>query len=611
MGITVVTTRVAATVDTAPYTQDITTPDLGELFPKGALIIVTKATVDGTAVDDAVFSWGAATGAANEWVTSFTSDHNLATSNSYNVWDSSKCIKLLNPTDGTIDGEAEFSAWITNGIRINWTNAPAAAYLITVVLVAGTDLLVHANNSGDLDNILNHETDITAPGFTPDIIITGMTKGTGGQEGSSRGSGWFGHGFVHFDGDSTITQRGLGICWRDGRNTTTNNMFMRDDAGCVWANLGNNVDFWLEFSDFDANGFSVTTRNDGGNNQVMNYLALSFGGAVDSWVGTHTTPTGVNGDTSDAGPSFIPQAVLLIPNLGEAWNTGYVDNRSGSHAFSVFDADDEYANSTSDEDNVGTTNSQSLSDDRAVALPDDDGALDIEATFVSFDANGWTLNYSNAPAAAKLWPALAIEEEAGGVSYTLTAVQGSLTLTGQAITLPVARQLTSAQGSLTLTGQTALLPLNRMLTASQGSYVLSGQAVGLDFSGGATLVAAQGSYALSGQAMTPTIAVYLAMAQGAYVLSGQTALLPLSRLLTAAQGAYVLSGQDMLLTIAMILTAAQGSYVLSGQDITLFTGILFGDPDNTTFIFFRDGRSFALFRDRRSYVEFNDRRTKA
>ncbi len=39
-----------------------------------------------------------------------------------------ECVMILQPGGSTVDGEADFASFITNGVRINWGNAPAAAF---------------------------------------------------------------------------------------------------------------------------------------------------------------------------------------------------------------------------------------------------------------------------------------------------------------------------------------------------------------------------------------------------------------------------------------------------------------------------------------------------
>jgi hypothetical protein len=69
----------------------------------------------------------------------------------------------------------------------------------------------------------------------------------------------------------------------------------------------------------------------------------------------------------------------------------------------------------SDENAADTTNTQSLVDDQAVYIENQAGSSVIfNATYVSFDANGWTLNYGVTEGTANKWIAFAIEEDVAG-----------------------------------------------------------------------------------------------------------------------------------------------------------------------------------------------------
>ena len=156
-------------------------------------------------------------------------------------------------------------------------------------------------------------------------------------------------------------------------------------------------------------------------------------------------------------------------------------------------------------------------------------------------------------------------------SYTLTAAQGSYSLTGQDVALLASRSLAAAQGSYTLTGQDAALLRLFTLTAAQGSYSLSGQAVALAAS--RLIAAGQGSYTLTGQAVGLLASWVLAAGQGAYALTGQAAGLTYTPLgsysLLADAGSYTITGQSVGLLASRLLAAAAGSYSLSGQDVGL------------------------------------------
>lgn len=150
---------------------------------------------------------------------------------------------------------------------------------------------------------------------------------------------------------------------------------------------------------------------------------------------------------------------------------------------------------------------------------------------------------------------------------TITAGQGTYTITGNAATLSRQVYLTAAQGTYTITGNAATLRRNIPLTAGQGSYSITGN--GASLKAGRLLTAAQGSYSITGQAALLSRQVYLSAGQGSYSITGNAASLLRGLLLTAAQGSYTVTGQAANLSRQVYLTAAQGSYNLTGQDVIL------------------------------------------
>lgn len=143
-----------------------------------------------------------------------------------------------------------------------------------------------------------------------------------------------------------------------------------------------------------------------------------------------------------------------------------------------------------------------------------------------------------------------IIKETSGTSYTLTADQGSYSLTGQAANLLENRIVTAAQGSYILTGQNANLTYSTasVLLAAQGSYTLIGSDALVDTS----MNADQGSYTLTGfdanLVYTPLNAYTLVAAQGSYSLTGFTANLLENTVLVANKGQYNLTGNFAILT---------------------------------------------------------------
>jgi hypothetical protein len=150
-----------------------------------------------------------------------------------------------------------------------------------------------------------------------------------------------------------------------------------------------------------------------------------------------------------------------------------------------------------------------------------------------------------------------------GARLTLTAEQGSYSLSGQDASLERGYPLTAAQGSYTLAGQDAALRTGLTLTAEQGTYGVSGQDAGLKSA--LLLTAAQGAYTLTGYGVaspstsTPAPLPHLGLLDG---LGGVLKLV-------AEQGSYTISGQDATLRTAYRLRPDIGDYNLAGMSSSL------------------------------------------
>lgn len=162
-------------------------------------------------------------------------------------------------------------------------------------------------------------------------------------------------------------------------------------------------------------------------------------------------------------------------------------------------------------------------------------------------------------------------------NYTLTAQNGSYSVTGQSAGINRGRVLAASAGSYSLSGQDAVITYvpvvsGYTLTAQAGSYAVAGQSASL--AKGRVLIANNGSYSYSGQSATLLRSKLIAAQAGSYAYAGQSAILTYTPnanayTLTALSGSYSLSGQSATLTRSRLLTAQAGSYALTGQSATL------------------------------------------
>ncbi len=407
MAITTAIVRQAALTSTG--TQDYTSSGFGTA--KGAIFIVTQGVTDGTAANHINLSLGWTDGTRDRCLNKQRED-GVTTTDSRRKSASSVILMLNTNGNGTTLAEAAFSAFITDGVRINWTTVDSA-FLVTCILLGGSDLSIYAGHAA-VPTTASSSTDVTDPGFEPDIVLVATSDGIAID--SANGASWNENSFgvVHNDGGGTITNRGIFDQYQDSV-TTTNPSAYYSATYCLGDlnTTGGTTQWEASLTAFDSSGFSITTSGTGGATSTdAIYLALKFANHS-SGVITHTTPTSTGND-AETGFGFTPQFVMMGMGFHEAVDTGYENANAGPFGFSAFTASAEFSNTVATEDGASTSNEQSLSDNQAVNLADHDGTTGLTASFVSMDANGFTLNYANVEAAGKLFWAWAVEESGAG-----------------------------------------------------------------------------------------------------------------------------------------------------------------------------------------------------
>lgn len=412
---------VRAAANTSTGDQDFRDPNM-TVTPTAALLYITRATADGVAADHAIIGGGAAKSTTERFAWSIHSEHALGTTDANKIFMTDQCICLLDSTGTAVDGEADFVSFLADvgagaGVRINWGNAPASAYLVTVVLFAADNVACGTYTTGAAAS----NTTTVTPGFElSDLFL--VSTGQGSSLDTIEANALLSMGVAHYDG--AITQRVATIFDRDNAAAVGVTSQARTDR--VALEIGNTgAEVWgSELTAVTATQFTVTQRTAGGGSDVVGYLALDFG-SVGSWVGNTASPTST-GNQAISAPSFTPQGVMMFLSAMEAFATAYTDTRAGSYGISAFTADDEYSNTISIEDASDPSNTQSLSDDTAVNMPSDAGVALCVASFVSMDANGWTLNHTAVAATAKIWFAFALEQDAPPASAVGPLIGGKL-----------------------------------------------------------------------------------------------------------------------------------------------------------------------------------------
>ncbi len=395
----VVVTRVATA--TATGNQTITFAEALDTAPKALKFIVSSATADNTATANAIMSIGVATvSPAEEFCLVWTGRDAVNPSDSFRRSMDDACVAIT-LANGAIDGQATLVSASTTNVVINWTDASAAAYLLTVIAYDCAEAYLA---SFIMPVTLDTSTTIS-PGFEFDLaFVISHTREIPVNRASARVS----YGVLTYNG-TTFSQMCYTTHSVDNVSPTQNAAQLNTTYGMT--GQLSNVGTFLEGVLFSASGndiLATTKIADQATADVTGViLALRFD-SLGVYAGVIDTPTST-GTQSYGGPGFSPSHLEVIGTLTEAVNTAYTDGRAGAWAIGVADTTRSYSVAYADEDAQATSDTQSLVDDILVNMPLDSGAAGIVATLDSYTSSGPVFDFTTVTATAKKWILVALE----------------------------------------------------------------------------------------------------------------------------------------------------------------------------------------------------------
>lgn len=110
---------------------------------KAVLLFGVQATATGFQAGGGWF-FGAATGTANRWAKAGFSANAAAGGDSWRENDTAACIHTITDATGAADGVADFVSFDSDGFTINWSNAPASAWIVHYLVIGGSDVSAKA-----------------------------------------------------------------------------------------------------------------------------------------------------------------------------------------------------------------------------------------------------------------------------------------------------------------------------------------------------------------------------------------------------------------------------------------------------------------------------------
>lgn len=546
------TTRVA--LNTTTGTQDITLSGFGT--PKAAIVLLSSGSADDTVTAGANFSIGFTDGtAANDRASVIHSADNVLTSDTGRNTSSANFGRIYNGTGSTLT-VFDFDSWITDGIRINITFASGTNVFATFILIGGADV---TNAYAGVKQLTGTSVSVTDPGFESDLVFSACNGNSNINLLSVHAIQSL--GISHNDG----TDANRSVLYYDvsGQTTSTVGTYLSTSKCC--GQIFNGAVNWLgDINTYTASGFTVTSTASPGNDYIL-YLALKFQNEPDIKL-FHTDGPTTTGNKAYTDPGFTSDFGINILSGCTSVDTLQQTGQDGFGVY-AFDATNDYSNSISSQDGQSTTNTGSITSSGKIKDLNSGTTILHEGTFTSFDATGWTFNFTTAPGTARKWIGLAIGPNASGGGFTLVADSGSYTLSGTLVDLKADRNVVADSGGYSLTGTDIGLAVGYKTLAESGTYNLTGTAINLKAD--RMMQALSGSYSLTGTDVGLAKGYRAATDTGSYLINGTATGLVVDRNILAESGSFILTGTAQDLIAAKKILTQSGSYSLTGTDVNL------------------------------------------
>lgn len=378
---------------TSTANQSITSSAYGGGTPKLAMFLQSEyfGAVKGV-INEADIGFGAADGTSQFTANASSLDNVAGAGTDRVVGMTDKCLIRLQST--TITAEAQFNAFLTNGVEIDHTDDWANAIRQTAIVLGGTDLTVAVGTltptTGGAAVVL---------GWQPDAIILYLADGAMSDTIFSDFRAI--QGFAAWDSGGTLFEGAAGVR-ADSGATRLYRTAVVDDACIFTISTSASTITAKVNATRSGTGFTLTST---ATFAVIGYVAIKIAGGKCK-AGTWTLPTGT-GAATKSGIGFKPKLVMLCGTdrtaTGVASGTlfGMAAMSREPLAASVF-------GSWVSDGAASNTDTKHTVDNQGIFGLTTAGAADFDIEMTSMDSDGWTVNVVDAPAGAYLWPYLAI-----------------------------------------------------------------------------------------------------------------------------------------------------------------------------------------------------------
>lgn len=396
---------------TSAGTLNIRPAALAGITPKAAMILGNHhdPANDPSGTPHAQMCYGLFDDTTNMYMWTF-SENNVASTDDLRRYDDNLALVAQDPTGAGVSAifSASSATLVSGGADLVFTAVDTVAHPLVIVFFAGADVDAHV---GYVDlGTGTSAIDVTAPGFEPDVVIVM------GDSDDQALAGFFSFLIGAVINDGSNTQASFTQGETDAQTAGKPGEYITGTYGGsqIHSTYGT-IYYNLTFSDFDANGFSVTPSSTAGSDHIM-YLALKLGGNQFD-LQSFTTPTTTGEQTYD--PGFEPGFYLAAISNRTAMEQSALGADSEGAAICVGTANKQAAVVTSIEYAADPTNTESDFKTNALQCAVNSDMDAIVASLTSFSSSGATFNYSAVDTTARAGFLLMIESSSGSTGgYT-------------------------------------------------------------------------------------------------------------------------------------------------------------------------------------------------
>ena len=409
----------------AAGTADFTIPGIGSIA--GAIVYTNRASLTNdpaTATADTQWICAGFWDGTTQIAYAHHIEDGLTTPSSTDGWNaySSNKIAYWCNNAGTTQFAATISG-ITDGVRITTDTSDGEAHRVMVILIPSSIVANIDAQVVDCSGITGGSVAVTNVGFEADVVFALAGRCTAAETPLAD----FLHSFGVAINDVGETNHCMHLVYDDGRDLSAQTTYLSNissDTHVGMRNSNGGLSYGAQIKNFDASGFDilkwdeyvspVTANNDPADILV---LAIKFNGITNFDVYMADAPT-TTGDWAEADPAFTPSFGLVFGTEGVVDTTSGDDTNAESFSVMPFDGTNMYSFGIGSGDNLATVTgaAYSLSGWRQVEDNCVPGTNDtFVGTFKSFDANGFTMNFSAVPGTVDKWPVFTLGEFSGVV----------------------------------------------------------------------------------------------------------------------------------------------------------------------------------------------------